>query len=140
MNTIQEIKRRIHRVIEIERGITQREIDEYNQKKHDQEAVFGLGGFYDRYEKCIEKRQAHLDELEAIDKQAGSALLTETLVLYPFWCPTCQLEILLRGSQCRHTLEGDVIDCPICSRTLWRSARSRHWEVVKGSEKVEVSR
>lgn len=139
MNTIQEIKRRIHRVIEIERDITQREIDDFETKMHDNDFVYGLGGFHDRYEKCIEKRQAHLDELEAIDKQAGSALLTETLVLYPFWCPTCQLEILLRGSQCRNTLEGDVIDCPICSRTLWRSARSKHWEIVKGSEKAEVS-
>ena len=55
MNSIQEIKRRIQRVIDIEKGITQREIDEYNQKKYDQEAVFGLGGFYDRYlPKCTE--------------------------------------------------------------------------------------
>ena len=55
MNSIQEIKRRIQRVIDIEKGITQREIDEYNQKKYDQEAVFGLGGFYDRYEKWATK-------------------------------------------------------------------------------------
>jgi len=140
MNTINEIKRRIHRVIEIERGITEREIEDFQTKLHDNDYVYGLGGFHDRYEKCIEKREEHLEQLDAIDKQAGSALVTEKLVLYPFWCPSCQMEILLRSSTCRHTMDGDVIDCPVCQRTLWRSARSKHWDIVRGSEQSEVNR
>lgn len=139
MNSIQEIKRRIQRVIDIEKGITQREIDEYNQKKYDQEAVFGLGGFYDRYEKCVEKREKHMEELEALEVNAGGHLIiTDTMTMYPFYCPDCQLELLLRDQRTRYTGLGEVVDCPLCGRPLYRSAKKKTWEIVRGSEHAEV--
>lgn len=139
MNKIEEIKRRINRVIDIEIGITTRERDEFEAKRSDNEYVYGLGGPYDRYTKCIEARENHLEELEALRNQAGAGLqITEPLKLWPWHCPSCQLMIYLDDRRCRYGGTSEIIDCPICQRTLYRAANYTTWDTIKGSRRSEV--
>lgn len=139
MNKIEEIKRRINRVIDIEVGITERERDEFEQKRSDNESWYGLGGPYDRYTKCIESRERHLEELEALRSQASHGLqLTEKLKLWPWWCPSCQMTIYLDDSRCRYGGTSEIIDCPLCQRTLYRSAHYVTWDAVQGSRHAEL--
>lgn len=139
MNKIEEIKRRIKRVIDIEIGITTRERDEFEQKRSDNESWYGLGGPYDRYTKCIDSRENHLEELEALKNQVENGLqLTETLKLWPWWCPSCQMTTYLDDSRSRHGGTTDIIDCPLCQRTLYRAAHYVTYETIKGSRHAEV--
>ena len=139
MNKIEEIKRRINRVIDIEVGITTRERDEFEQKRSDNESYYGLGGPYRRYSKCIQEREDHLEELEALRKQSGAGLqLTEKLRLYPWYCPSCQMTTYLDDSRSRYGGNSEIIDCPICQRTLYRAANYVTWDTVKGSRHAET--
>lgn len=142
MNKIEEIVRRINRIIDIEVGITKRERDEFEEKKHGEESYWGLGGNTRRYEKCVEAREEHLEQLEALRKQSTHGIQeTEELRLYPFWCPSCQTMIYLSDSKSRHTGEGsDIVDCPVCMRTLFRSGQYTTWNVIKGSKYTQLHR
>lgn len=139
MNTIEEIRRRIKRVIQIERDITKKERDKFIQKRSDNESWYGLGGPYDRYTKCIEAREHHLDELDVLEQQSGHGLvMTETLRLYPWACPTCQSVIYLETSKSNYGGDSEIVDCPVCHRTIYRSGHYTTWEVVKGSKHTEL--
>lgn len=140
MTNLQIIIERMRRVLRIEKDITERERDQFEEKKHDEESYWGVGGNYCRYEKCVDQREAHLEELEALDKLIrDGAQPTEKLQLYPWYCPTCQDLIYLNDSRCRRTNTGtDIIDCPICQRTLYRGGVKTTWDVIKGSKYTEV--
>ena len=139
MNKIEEIVRRINRIIDIEVGITKRERDEYEEKKHSEASYWGIGGNYRRYEKCVEAREAHLEELEALRKQSTSGVeVTEELRLYPFFCPTCQMTTYLSDSRSRHGGNSDIIDCPVCMRTLYRAGNYTTWKTIRGSRHTEL--
>lgn len=141
MNSIEEIKRRIKRILDIERRITTRERDEFEEKKRGEEEYWGCGGNYSRYEKCVEAREHHLGELDVLEKQSGHGLVhTETLRFYPWACPNCQMVVYLTDSKCRYGGAGDIVDCPVCSRTLYRSGHYTTWEVVKDSKKTELNK
>lgn len=139
MNSIAEIMRRIRRVIDIEIGITQREAEKFEEKKHAEESYWGIGGNYRRYEKCVEAREKHIEELEALKKQSLQDIqLTEELKLYPWSCPSCQMIIYLENSKSRYGGNSEIIDCPVCSRTLYRSGHYTTWQIVKGSRRTEL--
>lgn len=137
MNTIIE---RLRRVIVIERATTERERDQYEAKKHDEESYWGVGGNYRRYEKCVDQREAHLEELEALERLLDKGVqMTEKLRLYPWYCPSCQDLIYLSDSRCRRTGNGtEIIDCPVCQRTLYRAGAYTTWDAIKGSQITEV--
>ena len=136
MNDIKVIQERILRVIRIERDITTRERDEFRQKKHDEEIYWGMGGNYRRFEQAEEKREQHLAELDALERGFGGIRPTEELRLYPFYCPTCQLTTYLSVKASRG--RNEVIDCPICNRTIYRAADSVSWEVIQGSRRAKT--
>lgn len=136
MNDIKIIKERIQRVIRIEKEITERERDEYRQKKFDEESYWGIGGNYRRYQTCQEKRENHLRELEQLEKSVGSYRPTEELRLYPFYCPDCQVTTYLSTSASRG--HRDIVDCPLCNRTLFRAADSVSWEIISGSRRAKT--
>ena len=56
MNKIEVIRERIERVIKQEEDITQRELEKWSHKKHEEESYWGIGGNYRRYEKLEESR------------------------------------------------------------------------------------
>lgn len=136
MNSIDVIQERIRRVIQQERDITTRERDEFRQKKRDEEVYWGLGGNYGRFEACEEKREKHLKELDALENGFGGVRQTEELRLYPFYCPTCQVTTYLDTKTSRQG--RDIVDCPLCNRTLFRGAESVTWEVIQGSRRAKT--
>ena len=136
MNKIEVIRERIERVIKQEEDITQRELEKWSRKKHEEESYWGIGGNYRRYEKLEESREAHLEELKALRKGFGSIQETENLVMYPWYCPDCQMTVYLADSSSRN--HNDIIDCPICNRTLFRAARRITWEVIRGSRRADT--
>lgn len=140
MNSLEEIMKRIRRIINNEIDLTKRELEEYKEKQRDVESYWGVGGNYRRYEKCVDKREAHLEELEALTKQATQGVVqTETLRLYPWYCPTCQTVIYLSDKRCRTTANfSEIIDCPVCQRTLYRAGKYTTWEAVRNSRRTEV--
>lgn len=141
MNTINEIRRRIGRVIDNEVALTEKELETFTQKQHDEASYWGIGGNYRRYEICINKRQAHLDELEILRRQSGEGLqVTEKLQLYPWACPSCEMVLYLTDNRSRHGGGSEIIDCPICQRTLYRAGNYTTWETIKGSRKTELNR
>ena len=136
MNKIEVIRERIERVIKQEEDITQRELEKWSRKKHDEESYWGIGGNYRRYEKLEESRQEHLQELKALRKGFGSVQETEELTLYPWYCPDCQLTVYLADSSSRN--HNDIIDCPICNRTLFRAAKRIRWQTIRGSRRADT--
>lgn len=136
MNSIEVIQERIRRVIRIEREITQRERDEFAQKKKDEEIYWGMGGNYNRFDNCQAKREQHLQELDALERSFGGYRPTEELRLYPFYCPNCQVTTYLDAKTSRGG--RDIVDCPLCNRTLFRSADSVTWETIKGSRRAKT--
>lgn len=140
MNGLEEIKRRLKRVIDNEIALTERERAEFEAKKRSEEEYWGFGGNYCRFEKCEEKRVHHLEELEALAETLSSgAVVKEQLRLYPWYCPSCQMTVYLDDRRCRFTGSGsEIIDCPICQRTLYRAGNHTTWDVIKGSRYTSV--
>ena len=136
MNSIETIKERIRRVIRTEMEITERERDEFRQKKHDEESYWGCGGNYRRYENCEAKREKHLNDLRKLEKGVEAYRPTEEMKLWPFYCPACQVTTYLNSSQSRQ--RRDIIDCPLCNKTLFRAAEFVTWEVIQGSRRAKT--
>lgn len=139
MNSLTEIKRRLARVINNEMALTEKELKEFGQKKYEESQMWGVGGNYRRYEKCEEARQDHLEELKALEKVIyHGANRTEKLRLYPWACPSCQMVVYMEDQRSRTGGGSEIIDCPICQRTLYRSGNYTEWETVAGSKRTEV--
>ncbi len=68
MVSIEKIKQRIEAVIDREIAITQKEITEFEEKIHGNEQCYGLGGWYNQFNKAKERREVHVEELKALKK------------------------------------------------------------------------
>lgn len=137
MRSIAEIQQSIARVIEKEKAITRKEIEDFEKKIHDNEQYYGLGGRYRQFEKAKERREQHLEELEALEKQQGSLVVLETLRLYPWYCPSCRENTYTTDRRPKN-FYNDTIDCPRCGRPIYRSARYTSWKVQAGSKYNET--
>lgn len=137
MVSIQTIKQRIAAVIDREIEIAKREAAEFEQKKYDNEYTYGLGGWYRQFEKAQERRKEHIKELEALKVAQGAAVILENLKLYPFYCPDCQHITYLEDSRVKHYM-NETIDCPLCTRPIYRSAQYVEWKVQKGSRYAQI--
>ena len=136
MNHIAVIMIRIRRIIRKEEALTIKERDEFERKMLDEESYWGIGRNYGRFQKCKEKRENHLEELRQLECDLERARVTEKKILYPWYCPNCNMRVLLESSASRrNTGSGDIIDCPVCQRTLYRAARHIEIDVVRGSER-----
>ena len=136
MNKIEVIQERIRRVIRIEREITEKERDEVQRKKYDEEDYWGTGGNYNRFDECQRKREKHLEELNALERGFAGYRPTEELRLYPFYCPDCRVTTYLDSKTSRRG--SDIVDCPLCNRTLFRAADSVTWEITRGSRRAKT--
>lgn len=133
MVSIQKIKQRITAVIDREIEIAKREIAEFEQKIHDNEEWYGLGGWYTQFAKAKERREKHIEELKALRRAQGYAVKLETLKLYPWYCPSCQEVIYTTDSRPAHIMNG-TIDCPRCTRPIYKAANWTTWNVEAGSK------
>ena len=132
MVSIEKIKQHIESVIDREIAITQKEITEFEEKIHGNEQCYGLGGWYNQFNKAKERREVHVEELKALKKSQGGAVILDNMKLYPFYCPSCQRTIYLDDSAVKNYRE-DTIDCPLCTRPICRSAKYIEWKIQRGS-------
>ena len=88
MVSIEKIKARIAAVIDREIAIAQKEIEEFEQKIHDIEEWYGMGGWYTQFEKAKQRRERHIEDLEALKSAQARTVKLETLKLYPWYCPS----------------------------------------------------
>ena len=140
MNSINKIKERFKNIIDKEINRTKKELNIYVQKMIDNDSYYGLGGMHSRYEKAIERREKHLEELTQLNEQScGKTVMLEKLTVYPFFCPNCQLQVMLNLNTYRNKRE-ETIDCPICYRPIYKTCRCKSWNIEKGSEYVEKNR
>ena len=71
MKPLHKIKEKISDLIQKEMDLTNAEIADLQQKQQSNMSVYGIGGFYKRYENAIKRRYNHLEELEALQKVQG---------------------------------------------------------------------
>lgn len=140
MNSINKIKERFKNIISNEIARTEKELNIFIQKMSDNDSYYGLGGMHSRYEKAIERREKHLEELSQLNKQScGKTVMLEKLTVYPFFCPNCQLQVMLDLKVFRNKRE-ETIDCPVCYRPIYMTCSSKTWNIEKDSEYAEMKR
>lgn len=127
MQKIEKIRERILTIIQREEIITQSEKEALFQKQQSNKCYYGIGGSYQRYEQAIERREKHLSELEALRKAQNSPVILEPLRLYGYFCPSCNEKIYLREKN------PETMDCPLCSRRIYRDGVYTEWNVQKKS-------
>lgn len=137
MRSIVEIQKSMQRVIDKEIAITQKELEEYEEKIHDNNEYYGLGGWHTQFEKARQRRKDHLDELEALAKMQDSPVVLQELKLYPWYCPSC-METTYTTDGRPQNYHNNTIDCPRCTRPIYRAARYTTWKVQKGSKYNET--
>lgn len=133
MKNMQEIQKSIDRIITKEKVITEKEIEEFEHKIKDNEEVYGFGGRYKHFIKALERRQQHLDDLEALQNAQGGAVVLVPMKLYPWYCPSCQETIYTTDDREKNYVEH-TIDCPHCTRPIYKSANYTTWQVQSGSK------
>ena len=137
MVSIEKIRQRIEAVINREIAIAQKEIAEFEEKIYGNEQFYGLGGWYTQFNKAKERRERHIEELEALKKVQGKAVVLETMRLYPYYCPACQLQVTLNDNRERNYMEH-TIDCPVCTRPIYKSAHYIEWQVQVDSKYAKI--
>lgn len=137
MRSTAEVKKSIARVIDKEIAITQKEIAEFEEKIYGNEQFYGLGGWYTQFNKAKKRREQHIEELEALKQAQGKAVILQPMRLYPYYCPACQLEVLLNDRRERNYVEH-TIDCQVCTRPIYKSAHYIEWQVQAGSRYAKI--
>lgn len=128
MKSIPLLQKKFFHMIDTEIERTKREIEDFEQKKRDNESYYGCGGFYRTYEKAIERRENHLHDLDNLKKSAGTAILTDEVTVYSYSCPNCRMKVMLSASFGKKT-----VDCPVCNRTIYACSDFERFEIVRGS-------
>lgn len=134
MKKLEIIKEHLLTIIQKEEIKTQSEIEELSQKQRDNMDFYGIGGPYQRYEQAIDRRKKHLSELEALRNAQNSAILLESLRLYGYFCPSCKEKIYLQERN------PETVDCPICSRMIYKDGVYTEWNVQKNSRFTHLHR
>lgn len=137
MRSTAEVQKSIQRIIDKEIAITQKEIEEFEQKISDNEQFYGCGGWYTQFEKAKQRREDHLDELEAIAKMQGRPVVLQEMKLYPWYCPSCQETFYTEDSRPQN-YHNNTIDCPRCTRPIYKAGRFTSWKVQAGSKYTET--
>lgn len=137
MVSIEKIKARIAAVIDREIAIAQKEIAEFEEKIYGNEQFYGLGGWYTQFNKAKERRENHIEELEALKRAQGGSVILDNFKLYPFYCPSCQRTIYLDDNAVKNYREN-TIDCPLCTRPIYRSAQYVEWKIQRGSRHARL--
>ena len=128
MKSLNKLQEKYLKDIDKEIARTEKEIKEFEQKQHDNESYYGCGGFYHVFEKAIERRQKHLHNLESLKKNSAGTILTDPVTVYSYYCPTCSTKVMLSAS-----FGKDMVDCPVCHRTIFKSSDYERFDVVRGS-------
>lgn len=130
MKPIAEVKRRINDIIDREIEKTEKEIEDFERKINDNESYYGLGGWYTQFNKAKERREEHLEELEALKKTQGGYTVLDDVTMYAYGCPACMIKVLLSSEY------GEKVYCPICERPIYKTSEREVMKVERGSRRA----
>lgn len=63
----------------------------------------------------------------------GSIVLTDEVRLYSYYCPSCMIKVMLSGGY------GEKVDCPVCTRPIYKASDVEVMEIVRGSRMARVN-
>lgn len=115
IHTIQDVKQRIHELIQKEIAKCNKEIEEFEHKIRDNAIVYGGGGWCTQFEKAKKRREDFIEELQGLERAQGTAVILDEISIYSYSCPTCQIKVMLNGGY------GETVTCPVCERRIYRA-------------------
>ena len=130
MRSIAEVKKRINDIINREIEKTRKEIEDFERKIDDNEGYYGLGGWYTQFTKAKERREKHLEELEALKKTQGGYTVLDTVIMYAYSCRKCQMKVLLSSGY------GEKVYCPVCEMPIYKSSEREVMKIERGSRRA----
>ena len=133
MHTIQDVKQRIHKLIQKEISKCKKEIDEYEHKIRDNAIVYGGGGWYTQFEKAKKRREDFIEELQGLERSQGTTVILDEINIYSYYCPNCQIKVMLNGRY------GETVTCPVCERRIYRANDIEVMKVARGSRVAKVN-
>ena len=133
MRTISDVRARVQQIIEKEIVKTEKEIADFEEKIHDNEAYYGGGGWYTQFAKAKERREAYLEELKAFSKSSGGAsVITDEVYIHSYYCPSCNIKVMLTAGF------GEKVECPVCTRPIYKDNDGEVMKIVRGSRLAKV--
>lgn len=93
MHTIQDVKQRIHELIQKEIVKCNKEIEEFEHKIRDNAIAYGGGGWCTQFEKAKKRREDFIEELQGLERAQGTAVILDEISIYSYSCPTCQIKV-----------------------------------------------
>lgn len=133
MRTISDVRARVQQIIEKEIAKTEKEIVDFKEKIHDNEAYYGGGGWYTQFTKAKERREAYLEELKAFSKSSGGAsVITDEVYIHSYYCPSCNIKVMLTAGF------GEKVECPVCTRPIYKANDGEVMKIVRGSRLAKV--
>ena len=134
MKAINKIKEHFLSYIIKEQDKVNTEITELRYKQRQNMSDYGLGGPYTRYEKAIERRKNHIMELDALKKSLNASVVLVPMRFYGYYCPSCSEKIFIQGRN------PETIDCPLCTRRIYRDGAYTEWMIQKNSRFTKLNR
>lgn len=133
MRTISDVSARVQQIIEKEIVKTEKEIADFEEKIHDNEAYYGGGGWYTQFAKTKERREAYLEELKAFSKSSGGAsVITDEVYIHSYYCHSCNIKVMLTAGF------GEKVECPVCTRPIYKANDGEVMKIVRGSRLAKV--
>lgn len=130
MKPITAVKEQISDIINKEIEKTQKEIEDFERKIRDNEGYYGMGGWYTQFNKAKERREKHLEELEALKKTQGGYAVLDNVTMYAYGCPNCQIKVLLSSAY------GEKVYCPVCERPIYKASEREVMKIERGSRRA----
>lgn len=130
MKPIAAVKQRISDIIDREIEKTGKQIEELEQKIHNNEEYYGFGGWYRQFEKAKERRENHLKELEALKKTQANFTVLDSVTMYAYYCNRCILKVLLTSKY------GEKVYCPVCEMPIYECSDSEVMKIERGSRRA----
>lgn len=85
MHTIQDVKQRIHELIQKEIVKCNKEIEEFEHKIRDNAIAYGGGGWCTQFEKAKKRREDFIEELQGLERAQGTAVILDEISIYSYW-------------------------------------------------------
>lgn len=105
------IKEQILDIIQKRKDRLNLEINEFADKKRAESVYWGGGGNVERYQRCIDKREEEIRELDALKNNYGGDTYDKVKhIRYRYRCSHCGLTF-----DTRWQIGGNHVECPGCS-------------------------
>lgn len=131
-DALDDIEQRIKEHVQ-EHKAKDHKIEEFEHKIRDNAIAYGGGGWCTQFEKAKKRREDFIEELQALERAQGTAVILDEISIYSYSCPTCQIKVMLNGGY------GETVTCPVCERRIYRANELEVMKVARGSRQAKVN-